>query len=501
LKKLIYIFILLPLVSQGQITFNQTYDINTAGSDLGGGVIEHDGFFYQLYSSPQTNGRQVSLLKVGQTGDTVSSKTLLSQANTVYYMAALGKGIVLSRDTTILLCGARVRDTISMLNDSAVAFAMRVDLNGNTIWYQEFGQYDNTWTYGRAILENPDGSIMLVAESDIPTNGGHPDVLLIQMDSAGNESWRNYYGGAFQDIPQGIVSCPSGGYYICGYWNLYSTVDDIDLFILKVDEFGLQQWLKFYGSDEDDASCSIQVLADSSILMIAGVGNPGIEEPDGYIAKIDTAGDTIWTRTYDRNDQTEYLYGTHPLECNDGGMLITGIFYDSAINDGVNAWLVRTDIAGNIQWERHWNMFGGLNQNYFWDMIRTSDNGILLSGQVSNFFAPTDNYSWLVKLDSNGCDSLGCPTPWVNAIEELTRLDLDFKVYPNPSTGLVNFQFSESYQHGQLQIYDIIGNLVFNQYENSEYVTLDFSSFKKGMYLIKMVAEDRKLSVRKLIIE
>ncbi|MFT7613587.1 MAG: hypothetical protein ACI9J3_002562 [Parvicellaceae bacterium] len=222
--------------------------------------------------------------------------------------------------------------------------------------------------------------------------------------------------------------------------------------------------------------------------------------PDAYLAKLHPNGDTIWTKSLDRNGETEYL-GREPLVRTNGNFITAGYFYDASINTGLNAWMVEMDTSGSIIWERSWSVFGGINWNNVWDLKWTSDGGIMMCGDVTTAPSPDGQRAWVIKLDSNGCDSLGCPTPWVNAIEELTLLDLEFKIYPNPSTGLVNFQFSESFQNGQLAVYDMVGNLIFNQRESSEYFTLDFSSFKKGMYLIKMVTEDRKMSIRKLIID
>ncbi|MFT7614341.1 MAG: hypothetical protein ACI9J3_003323 [Parvicellaceae bacterium] len=441
------------------------------------------------------------LTKFDLYGDTVWTKTLKSKPNTAFSATDAGKGMNLTLDSSLLVTGIRILDTVSGIYDSAVCFAAKYTLLGDSIWYQEYGDAGDTWMQIKSTLLCDDGTFIHVGNTDIPSGGGYQDVFILKTDSAGNEIWRQYYGGLYNDDAFEIVQCPSGGYYICGVYHDSSPTDDIDMFVLKISSIGTQEWLKFFGSIYDDGTCSINVLSDSNVLLIGAVGNSGAVTPDSFISKLYPTGDTIWTNKFDRNGETDLLYGTKPIETNDGGYIISGVFYDSTMNDGLNAWLLKSNSSGDIQWERSWSQFGGINHNYFWDMIRTSDNGILLAGWVTNFFAPTDSYSWLVKLDSNGCDSIGCPTSWVNAIEELSIPDIDFKIYPNPSTGIVNFQFSESYENGELLVFDMIGNLVFQQSENSEYFTLDFSSFKKGMYLIKMVAEDRKVSIRKLIID
>ena len=67
-------------------------------------------------------------------------------------------------------------------------------------------------------------------------------------------------------------------------------------------------------------------------------------------------------------------------------------------------------------------------------------------------------------------------------------------VYPNPSTGLVTV---DGVAGAQVMIYNIVGELVYNQFANSSNITLNLSSFEAGNYIVKVVANN-KVSTKKL---
>jgi len=79
-------------------------------------------------------------------------------------------------------------------------------------------------------------------------------------------------------------------------------------------------------------------------------------------------------------------------------------------------------------------------------------------------------------------------------VKELQNNTLGLNIYPNPSTGIVTVN---SVVGSQILIYNIVGELVFNEFANSENTTVNLSSFQAGNYIVKVVA-DNKVSTKKL---
>jgi hypothetical protein len=76
-----------------------------------------------------------------------------------------------------------------------------------------------------------------------------------------------------------------------------------------------------------------------------------------------------------------------------------------------------------------------------------------------------------------------------NVIQLNTDLDInkvlndELAIYPNPGTGIFNFKTLTI--NGNLQIYDITGQLIFSTIINQYTTSIDLTSFSKGIYLLK----------------
>lgn len=84
--------------------------------------------------------------------------------------------------------------------------------------------------------------------------------------------------------------------------------------------------------------------------------------------------------------------------------------------------------------------------------------------------------------------------------EEVTPLKKNFKIYPNPSTGLVsiapNFKSATSFT---ASVFDILGKKVYKKTLNQETQTLDLSRLKKGVYMVTFKNNTEVIS-KKLIL-
>ena len=70
-------------------------------------------------------------------------------------------------------------------------------------------------------------------------------------------------------------------------------------------------------------------------------------------------------------------------------------------------------------------------------------------------------------------------------IEEFSPL-ADVLVYPNPATTEVYFEYTSANEDTQVQIFDLLGNIVFNNSFSKENVTVNTSNFTNGVYIYKL---------------
>lgn len=121
-------------------------------------------------------------------------------------------------------------------------------------------------------------------------------------------------------------------------------------------------------------------------------------------------------------------------------------------------------------------------------------DGNLIPGATTQTYTPTQNGIYVVRVtDSNGCVyaySAGMPYSLVTGIKE-TQIADNLKVYPNPSTGIVNIDdwYIKSMGYS-VSVIDGTGKVVFTSVNNN---TLDLSSLGNGVYFVAIQTADGML--------
>ncbi|WP_178985259.1 Ig-like domain-containing protein [Winogradskyella helgolandensis] len=104
-----------------------------------------------------------------------------------------------------------------------------------------------------------------------------------------------------------------------------------------------------------------------------------------------------------------------------------------------------------------------------------------------------------VEVDVN------CTVDSINPIED-EETELEFDIYPNPASGIVNVKISGTLNVPDINIYDVTGKLIKHSKitnENLSYTTttqIGISTLQSGVYFVKLIEEDRVIT-KKLIVE
>ena len=82
------------------------------------------------------------------------------------------------------------------------------------------------------------------------------------------------------------------------------------------------------------------------------------------------------------------------MQTSDSGYALAGVTmpFDAG---GYDAWLVKTDSAGNTLWNQ---TYGGPNSDAAYALVQTSDGRYVLGGYTASFGAGSGDF-WLVKTD------------------------------------------------------------------------------------------------------
>jgi hypothetical protein len=264
---------------------------------------------------------------------------------------------------------------------------------------------------GYCVRETADGGYILSGRT--VSGIGGDDLFLVRTDSLGDTLWTNAYGDTLHDHGYSIQVTSDKGFIITGCTGCFPASPDV--YLVKTDSLGNEQWTKTYGDSLDDVGYHVQQTKDGGYIITGLTYSFGAGLQDVYLIKTDSLGDTLWTRTYGGIFREE---GHSVQQTVDGGYIIAG--WTSSFGAGFgDVYLVRTDFAGNIIWS---NTFGGIDWEKGYSIQQTSDLGYILSGYTESFSVGMDDV-YLVKTDTGGSETWaksygGTGTDWGYSVQE-----------------------------------------------------------------------------------
>ena len=87
-----------------------------------------------------------------------------------------------------------------------------------------------------------------------------------------------------------------------------------------------------------------------------------------------------------------------------------------------------------------------------------------------------------------------------SSLNELYALQI--RMYPNPSTGLLNIELNKSITKEEIRIYDLIGNRLTTQLRqiSSFQIEIDLGDFKSGIYFIQILDGDNIIRTERIVL-
>jgi len=155
------------------------------------------------------------------------------------------------------------------------------------------------------------------------------------------QGWETTFGGASADVGQSVQQTTDGGYIITGLTHSYGNGNS-DVYLLKTDVNGVEQWSQTFGGTDDDWGNSIQQTTDGGYIITGGTTNSIVNGYiDVYLIKTDGNGFEQWSQTFGGTDDDE---GKSVQQTTDGGYIITGTTGGWGFSD---VYLIKTDANGN----------------------------------------------------------------------------------------------------------------------------------------------------------
>ena len=209
------------------------------------------------------------------------------------------------------------------------------------------------------------------------------------------EEWNRTYGGPYGDGAWSVQGTRDEGYVIAGHTS--SQGQSSDLWLIKVDSIGQEQWDKVFGGSGEDVGYSVSQTRDGSYVVAGTTKSYGMGSEYLWLLKTDSNGNKLWDRTFGGFVSSSGDGAWSVNESKDGGYIITG--YTRSFGAGAkDLWLVKTDSQGKKLWDR---TFGGSKDDVGMSVVQTRDGGYVVTGRTASYGSGKDDI-WLIKTDSSG---------------------------------------------------------------------------------------------------
>lgn len=381
-------------------------------------------------------------------------------------------------------------------HDSQV-WILKTDSTGDTLWTKTYG--GNEHEYCTSIIQTQDSGYVLVGTKN--SKMAYPpncfldcndfylsSIWLLRTDSNGDTLWsHSFINGSYGNC---VKQTLDNGFIIIG-----TLVFDnqMDIILVKTNSTGETLWTRVIGAaDSLDFGKYVQPLSDGYI--VTGHTGPLAGFVDAFLIKTDLSGNVIWKKTYggfggDLSDSGNYLE-----VCSDGSIFVTGIKNAQWYIHHGDMWIFKTDTEGDLLWEKVYNV---RVNDYAWSGCLTSDNSYAITGMTAGT-GIGDGSIWLAKIGQgqSGIRNSG--------IENM-HYGL-FQNFPNPfnSGTRINYSLAIS-DFVKITIYDILGKELYTlvdgfQNAGTKSVYLNAENFPSGIYYYKLQVGNDYSETKKMVL-
>jgi hypothetical protein len=234
---------------------------------------------------------------------------------------------------------------------------IKTDSMGNQKWNQTFTDSMTANNQDSSIYQTTDGGYFLTGET-----------FTDSLTADDQDSYIHY--------------TTDGGYIITG-----ETVknDIVNVWLIKIDSTGDEEWNLTFGGSSDDDRGYVQQTSDDGYIITGNTSSIGDSEKDIWLIKTDSNGNEEWNKTFGSSDSDIYR-SVHQTA--DGGYIITGWTY-SFENGSSNVWLIKTDSNGNEKWN---HTFGGQLDGEGVSVQLTIDGGYIITGYTQSSGNSEENF-------------------------------------------------------------------------------------------------------------
>lgn len=459
----------------------------TSGDQATKILYDHQGHIYVagfVNGSYSTTGGALCLMKYSTDGDSiwefVDFNTSVAQVS----------AMEMDHDGNIILAGFD-GGTLG----SAVFVTIKVDPQGNELWYQTFnnnGPNESNRIYGMCI--DAANNIYVTGVCDEWTYFA-TDIFTIKYAPNGDTLWVRQFDSPANNYDAGWkVLIDQDNNLIVGGQVGTTSPAQTDYVILKYDTAGTLLYSKYFNYPGPQSFDIFQdlLLDDSGNIYL--LGNSSTNNAQNTVRmeliKFNTNGDTVWTARWGNASGYEPREMVMDAQNN---IYITGFYYDSNTNTGYNGFTISYDMNGHERWENIFTDTANSEQELY-ALALDSNNDLIVTGRTHS----SSVFDFVTIKYANSTSGV----PVLPEIQSGLSLHCD----PNPVSSISVIHFSlnndaETY----FRVLDLDGREIRriqtgNHLAGSYSILLNANGIAEGVYFIQMISGNQTIQ-KKIIVE
>ncbi len=201
-----------------------------------------------------------------------------------------------------------------------------------------------------SVTATRDGGFIIAASTSAIL--GNEDLFAIKCNAEGVQEWGKTFGGQLFDRAASIIQSSDGNYILSG--SLVLKGGNSDFYLVKMTLNGTQIWSRTIGGPRGEIARTLMELPNKDILVGGYTNSFGAGDRDMYLVSLSADGETLWTKTYGSNlaEDAAVMTTTENSDIIIIGTQRNNLYetdnYAIRINSsGHTIWQKTTDLAGN----------------------------------------------------------------------------------------------------------------------------------------------------------